>query len=307
MLRERWVGWAVMVVIGFVLRVGDVDAQAPQDIVPPLDTKAGNVVALPEIPKEVRETKLNAKERKGLDLAKKWMDGKEMPWEENGKVVYPYGATLPSVVCAPLRTCDVELQPGEVVRDVHVGDAVRWKVSPAKSGVAGSETMHLIIKPVDHGLATSLVVTTDRRVYHMKLVSRKDNWMPSVGFSYPDSGTQWEAYYREAKRKQGNRLASGMSIENLDFRYRIEGKADWRPVRVFNDGVKTYIQMPKTMEQTEAPALLVIGKDDKEGLVNYRVHGDQFIVDQIFREAVLIAGVGRHQTKVKIKREAQNE
>jgi type IV secretion system protein VirB9 len=296
-----------MVLTGFALQVGEVNGQPPQDIVPPLDTKARNVAVLPETPKELKETTLNAKERKGLNLARKWMDGKEMPWEENGKVVYPYGATLPSVVCAPLRTCDVELQPGEVVRDVHVGDSVRWKVAPAKSGSAGNETMHLVIKPVDHGLSTSLIVTTDRRVYHMKLVSRKNSWMPSVGFSYPDDVAQWDSYYREAKRRQGNKLAGGQSVENLDFHYRIEGKAEWKPLRVFNDGVKTYIQMPKTMEQTEAPALLVIGQDKKEALVNYRVHGDQYIVDQIFQQAVLIAGVGRQQTKITIKREAQNE
>jgi type IV secretory pathway VirB9-like protein len=33
-----------------------------------------------------------------------------------------------------LQVCDIELQPGEIVRDVLVGDTVRWKVEPATSG-----------------------------------------------------------------------------------------------------------------------------------------------------------------------------
>jgi type IV secretion system protein VirB9 len=50
--------------------------------------------------------------------------------------------------------------------------------------------------------------------------------------------------------------------------------------------VKTIIQMPRTMEQTEAPALLVVrGKDGffpwggkaEEILVNYRVQSDRYI------------------------------
>jgi type IV secretion system protein VirB9 len=75
--------------------------------------------------------------------------------------------------------------------------------------------------------------------------------------------------------------------------------------------VKTIIQMPRTMEQTEAPALLVVrGKDGffpwggkaEEILVNYRVQSDRYIVDTLFDKAILIAGVGPQQERVTITR-----
>ncbi|MNP67871.1 Conjugal transfer protein [compost metagenome] len=79
-------------------------------------------------------------------------------------------------------------------------------------------------------------------------------------------------------------------------------------MRVYNDGSKTIIQMPRTMGQTEAPTLLVIRKeggwfkDDETVMVNYRVQGDRYIVDTVFDKAILIAGVGKSQDRVTIQR-----
>ncbi len=55
----------------------------------------------------------------------------------DGKVIFLYGEVQPSVVCSPLQVCDIELDGGEIVRDVLVGDTVRWKVEPATSGATG--------------------------------------------------------------------------------------------------------------------------------------------------------------------------
>ena len=96
--------------------------------------------------------------------------------------------------------------------------------------------------------------------------------------------------------------------ERLDFDYRVEGEAPWKPVRVFNDGVKTIVQMPAAMAQTEAPTLLVLRQeggafsDDETVLVNYRIQDDRYIVDAVFDKAILVAGVGKGQTRITIRR-----
>ena len=55
----------------------------------------------------------------------------------------------------------------------------------------------------------------------------------------------------------------------MNFDYTIHGGDEHiRPVRVFDDGAKTYIQMPADLEHREAPVLLVLGKDE---MTNYRV------------------------------------
>ena len=133
--------------------------------------------------------------------------------------------------------------------------------------------------------------------------------MPRVSLTYPeDAAAKWDAIKaRESKERQEKTIPQTREyLGDLHFKYDLSGSAPWKPVRVYNDGVKTIIQMPTTMAQTEAPALLVVRKegfaDDETVMVNYRVHGDRYIVDTVFDKAILIAGVGRSQDRVTITR-----
>ena len=248
---------------------------------------------------------LNAKEKKAGELARQWIEAKSMPVrKEDGKVVYLYGSTLPTVICEPLSVCDIELQMGEKIIGVPMlGDAARWEAKPALSGLGSSMISHVIIKPFESGLTTSLIVTTSKRTYHIKLVSSNKNWTPRVAFTYSDDiERQWALYNAQATQASEKKAMpeTRENIDTLNFEYEISGKAVWKPVRVYNDGVKTYIQMPSSMAQTEAPALLVIGSNDEKQIVNYRLKKDRFIVDQIFSKAILIAGVGSSQEEIVI-------
>ena len=70
---------------------------------------------------------------------------------------------------------------------------------------------------------------------------------------------------------------------------------------MFDDGAKTYIQMPAELEHREAPVLLVVGKDGKGEMTNYRVKDQTYIVDRLFAAAELRMG-GEHQQTVRISR-----
>jgi type IV secretion system protein VirB9 len=113
---------------------------------------------------------------------------------------------------------------------------------------------------------------------------------------------------RNAGTHRQHHPATGEYLGDLKFDYELSGSASWKPVRVFNDGRKTIIEMPGTMQQTEAPTLLVVRKeggmfrDDETVLVNYRVQGNRYIVDTVFDRAILIAGVGGSQDRVTISR-----
>lgn len=249
---------------------------------------------------------LTPREKQALALSRSWVGNATMPARgDAGAVMFTFGATLPSVVCAPLYVCDITLQPGEVVNDINIGDAVRWKVSPATSGAGPNATTHVIVKPTDAALSTNLVITTDRRTYVLKLVSRQKDWMPRVAFHYPeDTEAAWAAY--KAARQaaiNGTVLDSGQNVAALDFGYRLSGdKPRWRPLRVYSDGSKTYIQFPEAMQSSEAPALVAIGADQQEQLVNYRLVGNRYVVDKVLERAALLSGVGRRQVKVEIQR-----
>ena len=67
------------------------------------------------------------KEKKALRLSGSWSrQGVEPVLTGGGKVVYVHGASLPTIVAAPMQVCDVELQPGETVHEIVVGDSSRW-------------------------------------------------------------------------------------------------------------------------------------------------------------------------------------
>ena len=94
-----------------------------------------------------------------------------------------------------------------------------------------------------------------------------------------------------------------LTVEKVNFDYTIRGGDEHiRPVRVFDDGAKTYIQMPAEIQHREAPVLLVVGKDGKGEMTNYRVKDQTYIVDRLFDRANLVLGSGKKAQKVEIIR-----
>jgi len=191
-----------------------------------------------------------------------------------------------------------------------MGDNVRWRADPAVTGSGGNEVLHIILKPVDVGLETSMVFLTDRRVYHFTLKSHRTEYMPKVSFAYADEAlAEWDAVKKtEVTARQQKTTKEGVYIGSLDFEYDVSGDAPWKPVRVYNDGQKTIIEMPQEMKQTEAPALLVtrkkggVFKGEELAVVNYRIHDNRYIVDNLFNSAILVAGVGGDQERITISR-----
>jgi type IV secretion system protein VirB9 len=224
---------------------------------------------------------------------------------DNGKLIYTFGESMPQIVCAPLRVCDVELEPGEVVNNLDVGDQIRWRLSPAISGEGKDRRVHVIIKTTDTGLRTNAVINTNRRTYYLDLVARETDFLPAIQFYYPENERrQWEA-----ARSQAAAVVSDLptlTVDSLNFAYQIEGNARWKPLRVFDDGSKVYIQMPDSVRHNEAPALVLLDKEGQAQLVNYRSNSHYYIVDKLFTSAALIIGVGSAQERVTITRGAQS-
>ncbi|WP_338835103.1 P-type conjugative transfer protein TrbG [Bradyrhizobium septentrionale] len=241
---------------------------------------------------------LNRKEAKGMDISGQWRGRTGLVTRgADGKVIFLYGEVQPSVVCSPLQVCDLELEGGEVVRDVLVGDTVRWKVEPATSGATGGQAIHLIVKPTEPGLVTSMVVTTSRRTYHIQLKSHATQYMARVGFDYPEDVSSRLADVN-ARIETGG---AGVPAEQLNFSYSVSGSAGWRPTQVYSDGTKTYIQFPESVASRDAPVLFVVSGGQNR-IVNYRMKSNMMIVDYAVDRAILVSGVGWSQEKISIQR-----
>ena len=237
-----------------------------------------------------------------------WMKKDEAPARgEDGKVTFTYGASMPTIVCSPLHVSEIELEAGETVIDKpHIGDAARWKVAPAISGTGAEKTVHVVIKPTEPGLETNLVIPTDRRMYHLRLVSTKASYVARTAFYYPDSEQKaWAAEKAEMSKEKAAVISDlpPLSVDKLNFAYKFKedkGKPRFVPLRVFDDGVRAYIQMPESLKVEDAPVVVLIGKDGKEQLVNYRLKHNTYVVDRLFEKAALISGVGSKQDRVTI-------
>lgn len=260
---------------------------------------------------------LNDKERAALNIVREWKKNPDKPRKtSDGGVKYLFGATLPTLVCTPLQVCAIRLQAGETVNDVNIGDSTRWEITPAMMGTGPDAVVNAIVKPSEPGLKTNVIITTDRRVYTIQLKSAKHEWMPSISFAYPDDQERAWANYRsqQARAVHASTLSTGENAATLDFNYRMSGdNPKWKPQRIYSDGTKTYIQFPSARFADEAPALVALGKDDgwfsdpAPQLVNYRLIGDRFVVDQVLDRAALISGVGSSQVRVEIEHTGESK
>jgi type IV secretion system protein VirB9 len=214
----------------------------------------------------------------------------------NGAQVYPYSeGTIFQVYAAPGLVTDIALQPGENLVAVASGDTARWVIGDTTSGSGDGKQTHVLVKPFSAGLLTNLVITTDRRAYHVRLVSTSGTALSSMRWTYPQD--ELLALRRKAEAAQAAApVATGLAVEQLRFNYAISGdRPAWRPVRAFDDGTKTYVEFPASLGNGEAPPLFVVGSDGKAELVNYRLRGRFYVVDRIFDAAELRLGLKKQQ------------
>ncbi|MHB1528600.1 MAG: TrbG/VirB9 family P-type conjugative transfer protein [Acidiferrobacteraceae bacterium] len=221
----------------------------------------------------------------------------------NGEILYAYGESHPEVVCAPLHLCVIALLPHEKIVNLSLGDSVRWLAQPAEAG----NRPVIVLKPTAAGLTTNLVVTTsDGHLYYLDLVSRSARFVPEIGFYDPRAlvATLHRARALQASQARAHARTVVATLPRvtpaaLDFAYWWKGPKAECPVRVFSAQGHVYIQMPAGIRDGNAPAVFVVDHG-AEQLVNYRMAGAYFVVDELFHEARLVLGTGTHRRVVTI-------
>lgn len=236
-----------------------------------------------------------------------------------GDVIFIYGQQQANIVTSVLSVSDLELEPGEMINSVNIGDTSRWSIEPAVTGEGESQTQHLLIKPLDVDLKTNLMIATNRRAYRIDLTSTESKYYPHVSFSYPEKLlAQFKQKQVVEQRKRDEQsittdttTGAKTYLGDLNFNYEVSGSVSWKPVRVYDDGRKTIIELPKTVEYAKAPALMLLSEkgglftDEKTEIINYRLQGNRYVVDGIFDSAILTMGLDKTQQRVVIKRVAK--
>ncbi len=211
---------------------------------------------------------------------------------------------LYTVQASPHFLTAITLRPGEKLISKAAGDTIRWVLGETVQGAGASQQVIVMVKPIRGNLRTNIILTTDQRTYLLDARSYEgDTYTSVISWNYPQEEMRDAQAARAAEAQSV--VASGLAIDQLHFGYDVRTihsrKPSWQPIRVFDDGLKTYIQFPTNMAATEAPPLFLIGADKQVQLVNYRYLGGYYIVDRLIDVAELRLGE-KNQTVVRITR-----
>jgi P-type conjugative transfer protein TrbG len=200
----------------------------------------------------------------------------------DGSVRYDYGRRpTPVLVCRPHYVCDITLDTGESVLNMAIGDSTRWVIAGGQSGPGGN-TPHVFVKPTQPDLDTNLVITTTKRVYDVALRSANDAKYPRLRFFYADDDAASKAAIAEHERSAIEGVLAGTPLvgaDQADAKYKIGGEASLAPDKVFNDGVRTFIEWKAL--PAELPAVVTITKEGTAQPTNFRVVANAYIVEGV--------------------------
>jgi type IV secretion system protein VirB9 len=230
----------------------------------------------------------------------------------NSALIYDYEpGRLYTIRTSPRFLTTITLRPGEKLIAKAAGDTVRWVLGETVEGVGDQARVVVLVKPVQAGLRTNIVLTTDQRTYLIDAVSGDgDVYTSLLAWNYPfDQARELaESTARASSQAQvaaASSVDTGLAVDRLNFHYRVEtthGRSPhWQPLRVFDDGSKTYVEFPADLGTSEAPPLFLVGEKGEAELVNYRVRGVYYVVDRLLDVAELRLG-DKSQTVVRITR-----
>jgi type IV secretion system protein VirB9 len=197
-------------------------------------------------------------------------------------MVYDYDPDwVYEVYAQPLRACDIVLEPGENVLEApFVSDSVRWQLGAGVSYQRGIPVQHIYVKPAEAGIEASLIINTDRRVYHIILRSYNSVHMPITRWNYYTSAMPNNTI-KPVSRGTDAEPPTGADPRYLSFDYKITyswfKKPRWLPTLVFDDGSKTYITFPESVLNRELPAVF----ENRKDILNYRVIDNLIVIDQL--------------------------
>jgi len=183
----------------------------------------------------------------------------------------------------------IRFRDDEQIENVAIGDSNAWQVTPNKRANL------LFVKPLTTKAKTNMTVVTSNHTYFFDLVASPNTDRPvyELAFTYPKEDKPAPTHAADAEKPNAAELTAATDPQSivdpsvLNFAWARSGDKKLLPARIYDDGQATYLAWPAG---TPVPAILIEDAQGTEGPVNYSVHGDVIVVENVPREIILRSG-----------------
>jgi len=202
--------------------------------------------------------------------------------------VFPYSRDqIYRVLTAPLKLTTIELEKGEkLIADPAMGDSIQWEIDDDKSN-------HIFIKPHKADLVNTLHITTNKREYDFTLIASPAGgfFYQTVRFQYPHSPMTRVTSRddQNAGSDRGGVDSGSVSVapDKLNWDYSVDGRTEFTPEVVFDDGHAIWMRMPQKAQSWPVPFI----KEHGDAVVaNFIRRGDFLVLQRLADEIVLKSG-----------------
>lgn len=197
-----------------------------------------------------------------------------------------YQTSVYEVFTRPNYTTTIKLNKDEELVYVGGGNTENWDLDEVKGGNDNSQM--IFVKPLFENEKTNLVIVTNKRTYHIYLQSTNKEYNPLVEWKYSYEQNMQFLKDKLAKEKSSEIKLEVSNVNELDFNYKYNKNSKIAPDQVYNDGVKTIINLKKTTQ--EVPVVYIKTEDNQLSQINYRIIDNKIIIDKVVDKIQLILG-----------------
>jgi type IV secretion system protein VirB9 len=178
----------------------------------------------------------------------------------------------------------IEFEEDETVTTISMGDSTAWQTS-----VLGNK---LFLKPWQQFPQTKMTIFTNKRTYYFELDAMEpDDADPNdilffVKFLYPTSSDKNIVKFNVKSTRDDYPDLDDLSKYN--FNYEFAGSPSIAPIKVFDDGLFTYMEFK--IANAEVPAIFTVNDSGYESLVNFRIVEEYVVIEQVSGQFTLRSG-----------------
>lgn len=219
---------------------------------------------------------------------------------QDGKMHLYVNSRNNTVQCKVQQLCDIALLPGDTFQSWFMTNGDAWADSAkSKSTYTDKDgVQHIILQATTSSSNNPVILVGTSEQYHFNLIANTTAKTNNYVFI-----NQKNSSFNSTNAVIDDGLAIKLDTKKMDCKYYSKGDTDSyiRPVKVCNDGKKTYIQMQGNIDTTDLPTIYTFGTQGQLlQLNNPRYRKPYFIVDNVLRRIAVVSGSVDNDNQVRV-------